>query len=1187
MQAFSGQVHFGLATFPRTQTGCSATCFNNCTYNNYSNNNGDPGCGSGSGNTRKGAYIRVPMLQDAFWQVPPPADNTAALLSWVDNSCTGNTELFADGFTPLNGMLRDLRSYFSATGWTSQDGAVSYPTPLAAQDLAGAGVNGSTACRPVNIIFVTDGGETCDPAGSAVAVAQDLYQNGVTVSGKNWKIRTYMINFAGGGVNESDAIAAAGGTSASILANNETELSLALSNIIASAVQPETCDNTDNNCNGCTDEGFKHYCNVQQTCCTWMNTTERNQCLANYTATITAQNPNGDLTLLPCTTIAQKDDPASWLCYDPKETCDNVDNNCSGGIDEGVTKCGNPAACPTAEVCDGIDNDCDGVIDDGVCSGCVPSPEICDGCDNDCDGLIDEGIASVPCGQANPPNCVGQLVCAQKPNPGGQPGICVGGGFNTCSNNPQTETCDGLDNDCDGIPDDGVAPTPCVPAGTPAGLNYGPNSQCKMGSQPCGSNTCIGFVGPSAEVCDGLDNDCDGIVDENVFGINLPCGLNQAPCTPGLTACVNGALVCQGGVGPQPEVCDGIDNNCNGQVDDAPLADAPPANMNGCWNLPGNCCTFGNLSWCPPAGAGCNDVGSLTPPCNKGTLVCNGGGWICQGSKAPGAEVCDGADNDCDGLVDEAPLPQVGEVCGTDVGECQTGVLACVAGTLDCQGDVPPSPELCDALDNDCDGTIDNGIPVGGTCTPDYDPNDFPNPPVFPPCQPGTLVCDANGNTVCDGGVGPTPEVCDGIDNDCDGQIDEPGPAPNGIDGSADPNDPTHVLGDMCGDSNACGDGIYVCLSGFVVCQGSKLPEPESCDCEDNDCNGMVDDGPGLCSAGKDCVASSLGCQCAEPCGNGEIKCPGGQECIQGTVNGVPGNYCFPNPCPEECGGKTVTVPGTGEVECAPLGTPAGGDCIAPPVCVCKGQPGCHEPCFGVTCSDGKVCTSYGAAAGTCVTDNCYNVPCQGCDTACHSGSCIDNPCVPNPCAEGEVCKPSADFTTATCTGSCAGVSCPSNEVCVDGQCTPTCDPKCTAGQVCDPATLTCIESKCTDGPLCSDGSCCDPLTGNCGDCPCSGVVCPSGQQCQSGQCILDTNPGTGGGGTGGAGGGGTGGTGGTGGAGGDPKKGGWGLATGGGGCSCRIDAQKDDPRQALLLAATALALTLARRRRRTPRAQR
>ncbi|MEZ4302676.1 MAG: hypothetical protein R3B70_47565, partial [Polyangiaceae bacterium] len=174
VQAFSGQVHFGLATFPRTQTGCSATCFNNCTYNNYSNNNGDPGCGSGSGNTRKGAYIRVPMLQDAFWQVPPPADNTAALLSWVDNSCTGNTELFADGFTPLNGMLRDLQRYFSATGWTSQDGSVSYPTPLAAQDLAGTGVNGSTACRPVNIIFVTDGGETCDPMGSAVSVAQDL-----------------------------------------------------------------------------------------------------------------------------------------------------------------------------------------------------------------------------------------------------------------------------------------------------------------------------------------------------------------------------------------------------------------------------------------------------------------------------------------------------------------------------------------------------------------------------------------------------------------------------------------------------------------------------------------------------------------------------------------------------------------------------------------------------------------------------------------------------------------------------------------------------------------------------------------------------------------------------------------------------------------------------------------------------
>ena len=1185
--AYSGQVNFGLGTFPRAQTGCSATCYNNCSYSNYPGNNGSNGCGPGSAATRRGMFIQVPMLQDSFWQSPPPANNTSSLLSWVDNSCTGSAELFADGFTPLNGMLRDMRRYFSTTGWTAQDNSVTYATPLAAQDLPGSGVNGSTGCRSVNVILITDGDETCDTNNDVYAAAADLYQNGVTVGGKTYKIRVHVINFAGGTVTTTNTIAQNGGTGTSVLANNESELSIALSNIIAGSVQPEVCDNADNNCNGCTDEGFTHYCNVQQTCCSWGSVAQRNQCLTNYTNSITPQVPDGDLALLPCTTVAQQTQPQSWLCFNPKETCDNVDNNCHADVDEGVLKCGNPAHCPETEVCDGQDNDCDGLTDENVCQGCVPSPEICDGCDNDCDGLIDEGIASLPCGLATPPNCQGQLVCAEKPNPGGVIGACVGGAFNQCTNNPQPETCDGLDNDCDGIPDDGVPPTPCVPPGQPPGLVFGGNSQCQQGTQACGSNQCVGFVGPSAEVCDGIDNDCDGVVDDNVFGVGLPCGLNQAPCTPGVTACVNGALVCQGGTGPQPEVCDGIDNNCNGVVDDPPLADGPPAGMNGCWNLPGDCCTFANLQWCAPPGATCGDVGSLSPPCNKGTLACAGAsGWICQGAKGPQGEVCDGLDNDCDGAVDEEPLPGVGGVCGSDTGECQTGAIVCSGGVLDCDGDVPPTSEVCDGLDNDCDGVIDNGIPIGGACTPDYDPQQYPNPPIFPPCQPGALLCDGLGNLVCSGGVGPNPEVCDGVDNDCDGEVDEPGAAPNGIDGSAAPGDPSAVVGAPCGDAvGECSGGVYACVNGNVVCQGGQSPQPEECDCLDNDCDGSIDNPPpggSLCSAGKDCVASAAGCMCAEKCGNGEVPCPGGQTCLQGTVNGQPGNYCFPDPCPDDCVAKTVTVPGTGAVECAPAGTPAGADCIAPPACVCKGASGCHEPCFGVMCSGGLVCTAYGAAAGTCVVDNCYNVPCQGCDAACHAGSCTDNPCEPNPCAADQVCKPSADFTTHTCVGSCAGVTCESGQVCKGGECVPGCAP-CQPGQVCDHGASppACVDSKC-EQELCSDGSYCDPLTGACGDFPCAGVVCPSDQECKAGDCFSigsggsggngggggNTNPGPGSGGSGGAGGGA------------DANKA-WGLATGGGGCACRVGADDSGARNALALGGLAFALALARRRRR------
>ncbi|MCK6576386.1 hypothetical protein L6V77_35515, partial [Myxococcota bacterium] len=173
-------------------------------------------------------------------------------------------------------------------------------------------------------------------------------------------------------------------------------------------------------------------------------------------------------------------------------------------------------------------------------------------------------------------------------------GGCIPGGplnnFNACSNMPAGEVCDNLDNDCDGIKDDNVPPTSCTPPGAPGGLSYAPPSQCKMGTKACGQ----------------------------------ACGLNQAPCTPGTTACVGGVLVCQGGQGPTPEQCDGIDNDCDGSVDDGQLSDAPPAGMNGCWTIAGNCCSFENLTWCPPPGATCNDLGTLTAPCAKGTLACAG-----------------------------------------------------------------------------------------------------------------------------------------------------------------------------------------------------------------------------------------------------------------------------------------------------------------------------------------------------------------------------------------------------------------------------------------------------------------------------------------------------------------------------------------------------------------------------------
>ncbi|HRI69220.1 MAG TPA: MopE-related protein, partial [Polyangium sp.] len=1578
VQAFAGQVNFGLSSYAWRETACqnvtcgtcsqTTGCFTQCTPQ-YAPAD-DSFCGPLVNEPTLGALVHgganvvVPLLQDHYWSTPPDAPNAQTIVNFVDNNC-GNNEIGADSNTPLGGVLFNMHQYFS--------GAFRDPfTNALVASPIGTVAQGERPCRSINVILITDGDETCDAyntgtypnfEGLAVYEANRLFGAGVTFGGQNFKIKVHVIGFVGATTSALNNIANAGGTGTARSTANEAQLAQALSQIISGSVAPESCDNADNNCNGCTDEGFTHYCNTNPTCCSWGTPAQRTACLTNYQNSITPGNPTGNVALLPCTTATQQTDPVNWLCYNPLEVCDNNDNNCSAGVDEGTTRCGSPLHCPTTEVCNSQDDNCNGQVDENVCSGCVPSAEICDGCDNDCDGLIDEGITSVACGQPSPANCAGTLACPQKNmtpgpvgacvmgnpyaactnmpqtevcdgvdnncngqvdegiapttcvppgTPGGQvygapsqcrqgtmacgstacigyigpstevcdgidndcdgqidesasgigqacgiatgecstgltacvngslvcqggvgptnevcdtldndcdgqtdetpladgppagsngcwnnpgncctfggiswcppqggtcngPGTltapcatgtlaCVNGGWtcqnsrapstevcdtvdnncngqideglsgascgtNTgectagtvqctngvtscvgsvgpttetcnnldddcdgqtdegisglgtpCGNNtmpcragatacvngqiicqgailPQSEVCDGVDNDCDGTIDDGpftngpppgqtgcwtlpgncctfgnlnwcpppggtcsgsgtltspchtgtltcmgaagwscvgpanpgpevcdmadnncdgtvdnVTPMACVPAGTPGGLDYGGNSQCRQGTMTCGA--CNGFIGPSAEVCDGIDNDCDGVVDEGAFGTNQPCGVNQPPCSAGVTACVNAVLVCQGGVGPQPERCDGVDNNCDGTVDNAPLSDGPPAGQNGCWNDPGNCCSFGGLTWCPPPGATCNDNGMLTSPCNRGSLVCAGaGGWVCQAPKGPASETCDGLDNDCNGTVDDGSLPGVGGECGTDVGDCIKGTVVCTNGNLDCANDVPPSPETCDGRDNDCDGTTDNGIPLGGSCAPTYDTMTYPGDRTGSPCQPGVLQCNGAGGLECVGGVGPRPEVCDGIDNDCDGNVDEVGPAPDGLDGTANPLPPPNgSIGQSCGvNEGTCAAGQYACENGVFVCRGGQGPTAEECDCQDNDCNGVVDNGASdSCTAGKTCVAGANGCQCAAPCGSGEFQCPPGQQCEQVTESGTGtplGSYCttdYTALC-GDCSTKTVKDT-NGNVQCAPAGTQLPG-CITPPVCVCKGPAGCQDPCTGVVCDAGTVCAATGPAPGTCVVDNCYNVPCMGCGKVCNAGSCVDNPCTATTCPPDQVCVPNGDFTGTNCVATCAGVPCSTGQTCVNGTCVDTCDPPCAMGQVCDMTAPkpTCVTDMCNPNP-CTNGACCQTINGGtsftCGNCPCEGVICPTGQVCQAGSCI------DGGGGSGGAGGAGSssssssssssassssgaGGEAGTGGVGGEGGT--WGLPTGGGGCSCDV----------------------------------
>ncbi len=339
VQAFAGEANFGLSTFSVKLSGCgNGTCVDTCTANNgscsltggvgtsgeyYSGNgcsvNGFPNpvtatsCGNfpscsstgpgapnyAKGTWRNGGNIVVDMLQDPTWGPSPPATNTGELLKWFDGQCDESKELFAIGGTPIAGSLRSVHQYF-LSGWNTNWSASNYcasgfsvtsPTPLTTTD---------RACRDVNVILVTDGDESCDNQAGAVSAASALYNTGATFGGNQFNVKVHVIGFAGANKTATDAIAAAGGTTQSLQADNEAELSVALSNIISSAIKPETCDNADNNCNGCTDEGYQHYCNVKPAaqCCTWSTQAQRTTCLNNYKASITGANPNGDLTLL-------------------------------------------------------------------------------------------------------------------------------------------------------------------------------------------------------------------------------------------------------------------------------------------------------------------------------------------------------------------------------------------------------------------------------------------------------------------------------------------------------------------------------------------------------------------------------------------------------------------------------------------------------------------------------------------------------------------------------------------------------------------------------------------------------------------------------------------------------------------------------------------------------------------------
>jgi hypothetical protein len=191
---------------------------------------------------------------------------------------------------------------------------------------------------------------------------------------------------------------------------------------------------------------------------------------------------------------------------------------------------------------------------------------------------------------------------------------------------------------------------------------------------------------------------------------------------------------------------------------------------------------------------GTEDVGV----CHGGTRHCTPDGQlaVCENEVTPQTEICNYADDDCNGLIDDLlELVDAAVIAHCDSPAC-TGDAAgapitcwgpdpgiCGAGTRICSHQTPascnefvhvPAQEICNGIDDDCNGIIDDGLDDDGPCL-------VTNASVLGECAHGRLTCvdqNCNEHGCADASdlcfpSGPKPEVCDGLDNDCNGVIDD------------------------------------------------------------------------------------------------------------------------------------------------------------------------------------------------------------------------------------------------------------------------------------------------------------------------------------------------------------------------------------------------------------------------------